>query len=222
MFVEDLMNSEIIPALDSKLSAEYKFTFTGYTDETAASEAALMQAEMSVFKSMNDLLTQSQKSKINEPIGDLPLNSTFWALVEKNYTRGEIREKFLGDKGASKRKELQYILGDNAFLAWQNVILAVENSKDQKQQAAEAAKGQQAQAQQAQAQQAQQSKHEDAKHSREEEKHQMEMEQAKADAAGNAARQTFQESAKQFGATAPSNVNGHVLANPINVLGDKE
>ena len=222
MFVEDLMNSEIIPALDSKLSTEYKFIFTGYTDETAASEAALMQAEMSVFKSMNDLLTQSQKSKINEPIGDLPLNSTFWALVEKNYTRGEIREKFLGDKGASKRKELQYIPGDNAFLAWQNVILAVENSKDQKQQAAEAAKGQQAQAQQAQQLQDKQSQHEDAKHSREEEKHQMEMEQAKADAAGNAARQTFQESAKQFGATAPSNVGGHVVANPINVLGDKE
>ena len=51
---------------------------------------------MTVWKSMNDLLQQSQKDKINEKVADLPMNQAFWALIEKNMTRGEIREKFFG------------------------------------------------------------------------------------------------------------------------------
>jgi hypothetical protein len=221
MYVEDLINGNIIPSLDRDLAQKYKFVFTGYTDETAQTEIAQMQAEMTVWKTMNDLLTQSQRPKLNEPIADLPLNQAFWALVEKNYTRGEIREKFLGDKGASKRKELQYIPGDPAFLNWQQNILAIQNAAEQKAQAAQAQAAQAAQAQ-AEAQSKQmQDKHAEAKHSREEEKHKMEMEQAKANAAANAARQpSLQDIAHEFGATKASNVGGKVIANPINKLED--
>lgn len=220
MFVEDMINSDLMPALDKNLANKYKFVFTGYTDETPQTEIAQMQAEMTVFKSMNDLLIQSQKSKINTPAADLPLNQAFWALVEKNYTRGEIREIFFGDKGASQRRELSYIPGDQAFMAWQQTILAVDNSKDQKAQMEAQQQQQQIEMQGQQQQQQLDQKHAEAKHKREEEKHSMEIENMKSEAAANAVSsgRALKESAKQFGASKAMNVGGKIIANPINKL----
>jgi hypothetical protein len=219
MCVEDMINCDIIPALDRTFADKYKFVFTGYTDETAQTEIAQMQAEMTVYKSMNDLLVQSQKEKIKHAVGDLPMNQAFWALVEKNMTRGEIRETFFGDKGASGRKELQYIPGDQAFLAWQQSLLAIQGTKDQKEQAAQQAQAQQQEAEMKKKDVETKNKHAEAKHGREEEQHQMEMEQAKSDAAANAVRQgSLQENAKTFGASGATNVGGKVMGNPINKM----
>lgn len=224
MFMEDLVNSEILPAIDKEMSNKYKFVFTGYTDETPQTEIAQMQAEMTVWKSMNDLLIQSQKEKIKTPAADLPLNQAFWAIVEKNMTRGEIRETFFGDKGASQRRELQYIPGDPAFMSWQQTILAIDNAK--KQEAAMAA--QQAPEQQAHEMEMklkeQQHGHAEAGHKRDQEKHEMEMEQLKAQAAADVVGHggsALRESAKQFGATKASNLGGTPMANPINKLDDQ-
>ncbi len=220
MFVEDLINGDILPAIDKALAAKYRFVFTGYTDETPQTEIAQMQAEMTVWKSMNDLLVQAQKDKIGTPAADLPMNQAFWALIEKNYTRGEIRETFFGDKDASKRRELMYIPGDQAFMAWQQTLLAIDNAKKQEEQMAQQqmAAQQQATAQAAQAEQ--QHGHAEAKHKREEEKHNMEMEQIKAGAAGNAVRggNPMKNAAKQFGASKADNIDGKLTANPINKL----
>ena len=211
MYVEDMINCDILPALDKDLAEKYKFVFTGYTDETAQSEIAQMQAEMTVYKSMNDLLTQSQKDILDTPGANLPMNQAFWALIEKNYTRGEIREFFFKDKDASKRRELQYIPGDQAFLAWQQSLLAIDNAKLQMQQ--------QAQQQQAEAQQQQvEAQQSQAADQREAEKHKLETEQMKADAAHNAVKHGLRESAKEFGASKATNVGGTVIANPINKL----
>lgn len=220
MFVEDLINSQVIPAIDRTLSEKYKFAFTGYTDETPQTEIALQQAQMTVWKSMNDLLQDSQKPKIKESIADLPLNQAFWALVEKNYTKGEIREKFFGDKDASKRKELAYFPGDQAFLAWSQVLMAVETSKDQKKAMLEQQQQQEA-AMQAQAEEKEMNRrHAEGKHNREEEAHRHEMETAKAEAAANAVKHgnSLVDAAKASGATRATNVGGHVLANPLNKL----
>lgn len=223
MFMEDLVNGEILPAIDKTLAEKYKFIFTGYTDETAQTEIAQMQAEMTVYKSMNDLLIQSQKEKLKTPAGDLPLNQAFWALVEKNYTRGEIREIFFGDKNASKRKELQYIPGDPAFMSWQQTILAIDNAKEQKEQmAAQAGSEQQQQAMEMKLNE-QKHQHAEAGHGRDQEKHEMEMEQLKAQAAAQAVHHgnPLQEAAKQFGASKATNIDGKMTANPINSLNEE-
>ena len=176
---------------------------------------------------MNDLLIQAQKEKINSPVADLPLNQAFWALVEKNMTRGEIRELFFKDKDASKRRELAYIPGDPAFMSWQQTILAIDNSKEQKKQVAEQQQAASQQAEMQAEQQAQQqdmeNKHAEAKHSREQEKHDMEMAQMHANAAANVAKQSnpLRDSAKEFGASKATNVGGKVLANPINKIDEE-
>jgi hypothetical protein len=225
MFFEDLINGEIVPAIDKNLAAKYKFNFTGFTDETPQTEIAQMQAEMTVYKSMNDLLTQAQRSKIKTPAGDLPMNQAFWVLVEKNMTKGEIRETFFGDKGASERRELAYFPADPLFLTWQQNLLAIDNAKVQRKQMADQA-SQQNQATQAESEaEAKQkeldNKHAESKHGREGEKHDMEMEKLHAEAAANAVAaggsgNALQDSAKQFGASKATNAGGTVLANPLN------
>lgn len=221
MFIEDLINSDIIPAIDKNLSDKYKFVFTGMTDETPQTEIAQMQAEMTVYKSMNDLLAQSQRDKMPELVADLPMNQAFWALVEKNYTRGEIREKFFGDKGASTRKELMYIPGDQGFLPWQNLLVTIDNVKKQEAQQAAQAEQMQSEQQMKMAEAQQKHEHAEAAHGRDKEKHDLETEQMKAQAASDAVRHGLKDTAKEFGATKPGNVGGQVIANPINSIGDE-
>jgi hypothetical protein len=135
MFLEDFINCKIIKALDQELHEKYIFKFFGYTDETAQTDVNLRQAQMTTFASMNFLLKNEEMPELQIPlnVADLPLNQTFWNLVERNMTRGEIREIFLGDKGAKDRKELQYIPGDPAFLQWQQMLMQVAQSVGQSQ-----------------------------------------------------------------------------------------
>jgi hypothetical protein len=152
---------------------------------------------MTVNKTMNDLLIAARKPKIKHAIGDLPMNQAFWAVVEKNMTRGEIREEFFKDKGAAKKKELQYIPGDPMFLQWQTFLLQMEQQKQA--QAAQAAQGQaeqqQGQADQQQKQAEQEQKQQEAQHAqdlaekqhaREQEKHEVEMAMVRGQASYNA------------------------------------
>jgi len=46
MFLEDIMNADVLTALDPAIAAKYKFTFTGMTEETPQTEIAQMQAEV--------------------------------------------------------------------------------------------------------------------------------------------------------------------------------
>ena len=217
-FLEDVINRDILPAIDKEYAIKYKFQFEGYTDDTPQTEIALLQAEMTVNKSMNDLLISARKETIKHPVGDLPMNQAFWALVEKNMTRGEIREEFFKDKGASLKKELQYIPADPAFLNWQQMLFQMEQTKKQ-----ESQMNQQMQAQQAQAQaEAAAVKHQkgldEAEHSREQEKHEAEMNQIKGQAAFNAVMhgKSTKDIAQQTGNTKPTNIQGTNVSNPLN------
>ena len=216
MYIEDMINNDILPALDKSLADRYMFKFDGYSDTTPQTEAALLQAEMTIHSSMNDLLRVARKKDFKEKIGDLPMNPQFWAFVEKNYTRGEIREKFLGDKGAAARPELQYIPGDGMFINWQQMLMTIAAQKK----AEESQKEQmEAQAQEQEGQEAIEHKrleHEEASHQREEEKHNMEREERE-NAKAHSVIQGLQENAKKYGASSASHAGGTVLANPINV-----
>jgi hypothetical protein len=218
MFIEDVINRDIIPAVDIEYSKKYKFQFEGYTDETPQTEVALLQAEMTVNKTMNDLLTAARKETIKHPVGDLPMNQAFWALVNQNMTKGEIREEFFGDKDASKKKELQYIPQDPAFLNWQQMLLQLDQMKKQDQQMAEQNQAMQAQAQAEQQAADHQKQLDEATHGREQEKHDAEMAMIRGQAAHNAAKhgQSVGEIAKATGNTSAANIKGTNVKNPLN------
>jgi DNA-binding helix-hairpin-helix protein with protein kinase domain len=147
------------------------------------------------------------------------MNQAFWALVEKNMTKGEIREIFFKDKGASTKKELQYIPGDPAFLNWQQMLLQLDQLKKQEKQMEQQAQAQ-AQAQEAQAQEMERQKAiQDAQHAREQEKHDAEMAQTKGRAAYNAKKHgsKTKETAKNTGNSGASNIGGTNVKNPLNL-----
>lgn len=216
MFFEDVINCDIIPALDPALAEKYKFEFVGYGDETPQTQVAQLQAEMTVHSSMNDLLRAAQKECLDVDGSDLPLNQAFWMLIEKNLTKGEIREKFFGDKGAASKRELQYFPADPAFMGWQQLLLTIDRQKKQDQMMKEQME-QQAQQQELEA------KHAEGEHSREEEKHNMEVEQMKNAGAHAAVGESLKDTAKSVGAASkPLQIGGESVANPINQEGDEE
>jgi len=209
VFIEDMINQDILPMIDKDLAKKYRFQFEGYTDETPQTEVALLQAEMTVHKSMNDLLDAARKERLKHPIGDLPMNNAFWALVEKNLTKGEIREFFFKDKGATERKELQYFPGDPAFMSWQQMLSALEAQK-------KAEKMQQEQMDM----QAKEMEHAEQEQQRQEEAHQAEQsanEIAQAHSAVQAGRESMREQSAKFGANKAQYVDGKPIKNPLNI-----
>lgn len=222
MFFEDLVNNDILPALNEDWAAKYKFVFTGYTDESPQTNVSLLQAEMTVHSSMNDLLRDSYKPLMKDmSVADLPLNQAFWALVEKHMTKGEIREYFFGDEGASKRRELAYFPADPAFMGWQQMLMTIDQQVQQQkamqqQQEAEA----QAQQQQAEAQTQQQqveSRHAEGKHQREQEKHEAEMKEIEARHRDAVKQASLKEIAKKQGLGDKAlEIGGKPVKNPIN------
>ena len=226
MMIEDLINLDIIPALDKSLADKYMFKFVGYTDETPQTNIALKQSEMSVHASMNDLLRDAKKEKIDHPIGDMPLNQAFYGMCNQLLTKGEMRALFLGDKDAMSRPELAYIAGDPSFMAFSQLLMTSKRMQKQDKQQEEQMKQQQdAQAQQAQAQQAQQSHDQEMdhkSHSLDQEKHEAEMREVQARhaalASGN--HPSLKDTAKEFGAASkPIETQGGPIANPLNTLG---
>jgi hypothetical protein len=213
MYFEDFINCDIFPAIDKKLAEKYVFKFVGYTDETPQTQVSLLQAEMTVHSSMNDLLRATDKPKIDHPIADLPLNESFWGLVEKNLTKGEIREIFLGDKDATKRAELQYISADPAFMSWQQMLLTLKQQAKQEEMM-------QAQAEQQQQQVEHQQEMERSEHDREQEKHELEQAEAHSRHAHNivsGGQKSWQEAGKEFGVgSKPAIIDGTPTQNPIN------
>lgn len=217
MFFEDMVNNDIIPAIDIEMAKKYKFEFIGYSDETPQTQVAQLQAEMTVHSSLNDVLRAAQKEPLKLPGCDLPLNQAFWALMEKNMTRGEIREHFFGDKDASKKRELQYIPADPAHIAWQQLLLTVDRQKKQ-----DAVMEQQMQ-QQEQIQQ-QQMEYANAAHSREQQQHDAMLEDRDRSTAHHAVagRKELKETAKDVGAASKAiNIEGQNMPNPINAVDDE-
>ena len=148
MYFEDFVNNDIIPLIDPQYAVDYEFKFVGVDDETPQTKIALQQAEMTVHASLNDLLSEAGKTVYEDIAANLPLNAQFWELVEKNYTRGEIREKFFGEKGAKDRPELQYIPSDPGFANWQQMLFQIAAQKQQQKEIAKQEKAQQDQMQQ--------------------------------------------------------------------------
>jgi len=206
MMFEDLINCDILPAFDKEIAKHFEFKFTGYDDESPQTHIAQLQAEMTVHSTMNDLLKAAGKDTMKHPVADLPLNETFWQLVEKNMTRGEIRKIFFGDEAAMGKRELAYLPGDPMFMGWQQLLMTIDRARQQDKMAYQQTQQQQALA--------------EGQHGREQEAHDMQMREMHArhaHAAVTGGAPTLKDDAKEFGAgSQPMNIDGQVVANPIN------
>ena len=199
MMFEDLINKSVLPAIDPEFGRKYEFKFVGYTDETPQTNVSLLQAEMTVHSSMNDLLKKSEKPTVDHPIFDVPLNSTFWEIADKLMTKAEQREFFLKDKSAMSKRELAYIPGDPGFMGWQQLLMTMDSSREQMRQQKEQMKIEQEQA--------------EKQDSREQEQHDAQMNDIK----DNNAQKSIKQTAKEYGlGNKPLEIGGKPVKNPIN------
>jgi hypothetical protein len=133
-FFEDLVNHDLLKEISPVLAEKYLFKFIGLQSETRQQEITRLQAEMAVHCTFNDLLRQVKKDPIGKDAGgDIPLNTLWWGLVQQCLTIGEIREKFFGDSGASKKQEFAYI-PSQMFLAWNQQLQQQKMQQEQAQQ----------------------------------------------------------------------------------------
>ena len=217
MLFEDMMNGGILPAIDPEIAKHFEFKFTGIDDESPQTNIALQQAQMTVFSTMNDLLRGEGKEPIKHDVANLPLNQSFWSLVEKNMTRGEIRATFFGDKAAAKKRELAYIPADPAFMGWQQLLLTIDRSRKQDEQLKQQQAQQEQQAQQQQQAQQHDQQMEVGQHNREQEMHDLQVDDHKNRQAHAAVNPSLKDTAKEFGAGSKAlHIEGQNTANPIN------
>lgn len=215
MMFEDMINQKIIPIISADLAAKYEFKFTGIDEDSPQTQIAQLQAEMTVHSSMNDLLRAAGKTTMKHEVADLPLNQTFWNLIEKNYTKAEIRSIFFGDKNAMGRRELAYFPADPMFLQHQQLLISLDRAKKQDAQQADMMEQQQQQ-------QAHEQKLAEGEHQREQEQHDATMGQNDARQAQAVVQQrSFKDIGKDVGlGSEAAHVGGQSVANPINTLGD--
>jgi hypothetical protein len=144
-FFEDLVNHDILPEISPDLANKYMFKFIGLQSETKQQEITRLQAEMSVHASLNDLRRQVKKEPLDKSTAaEIPLNALWWNTAKELLTVGELRELLLGDEGASKRPELQYIPSPT-YLGYQQFLMSKDQAAQQQQQMEEQQKAQETQ-----------------------------------------------------------------------------
>lgn len=145
-FVEDIVNHDLLPEIDKEASKKYMFKFVGLEIESKQQEVARLQAEATVHASLNDILQQVNKPPLAKDLAaDVPLNGAWITLLKSLRTVGELREELLGDVGASKRPELQYI-PDPLYIQYQQMLSMKDQQAQQAQQQADQAEQERVQA----------------------------------------------------------------------------
>lgn len=107
--IYDLVN-EIVYENFPEAEKLCRISYVGVGEDTRDTVINRHQQEMNTTATLSSLWADSEK---DEPVpfgGDVPLSPIFHAHVISKIKYGEFREYFLGDKGASKRPEYDFII----------------------------------------------------------------------------------------------------------------
>jgi len=107
VFIENLINENILPRYNKELSQKYQFCFVGLDAESKLEEANRQTVEANLHASINDLRKDVQKDKILG--GDIPLNANYVTTLMRTHTIGEIRAKILGYEDDLSNPKYDYI-----------------------------------------------------------------------------------------------------------------
>jgi hypothetical protein len=150
--IEDYINSDLLPLIDPELSKVCKVQLIGLDVDTEEKESIRLQQDGPLHLTFDEILQKVEKDPIgNEFCGTLPLNPTVMQYIEKYKTFGQILERFMGVKDASKDPSLQFY--QNPFYFNWLQLQAQQQAQAQQQQAQQQAQAQQQDPSQAQAQQ---------------------------------------------------------------------
>ena len=107
VWIETIINEDIIPNVDEILSEKYKFEFVGLEAESKAEELERHQAEIAVRATLNDIRDEAGLDPILA--GEVVGNEAWLTLMMQTHTIGQIREYLFGYAGDSENPKFDYI-----------------------------------------------------------------------------------------------------------------
>lgn len=120
--IEDFLNERLLPKINPEWANIFQIRLEGLDADSPEKEATLLSQAASLYFTFNDILDKVEKPRV--PIGgDFPMNAAYLQILEKYFTMGEILEAFEPEryKGASKRPELQFYIGNPAWFQLQQL-----------------------------------------------------------------------------------------------------
>jgi hypothetical protein len=118
--IEDFISDYLLPLIDPEFGHKCRFCFVGLTADTAEKESTRLKEDTD-FLTYNTIMERLESKKIDKEFGgDFPFNPQWQQIIEKYLTFGQIREKFFGDKDASKKPELDFYQ-NQAWFTWQGI-----------------------------------------------------------------------------------------------------
>lgn len=119
--IESIINEEILPNWRPEYAQKYKFVFVGIDAETRQEEIARLQSEVQLHTTIGEVRNEAALPPL-EYGSQLILNPLYLDVIQRNMTKGEFMERFIGVEGASQRPDLQYI-PDPMWFQWQQNML---------------------------------------------------------------------------------------------------
>lgn len=109
-FLEAVINDDIMPLIDRELAKKCRLVLWGLDAQTTDQEDAELTRAISLDGSLNDVLTKKEKQTLPRELGaGVPLNPQWHQLMQSYVPVGLIREKLLGDQGASGDPRYAYV-----------------------------------------------------------------------------------------------------------------
>lgn len=132
--LEDHLNADILPLIDTELAKHVKLRLMGLDADTEEKESVRIQQDMSLHMTFDEILAKVEKSPLGRSkTGSLPLNPTVAQNIEKYMTFGQILEEFMGVEGASTNPELQWYQNPMWF-QWTQMQMEMQQAQQQAQQ----------------------------------------------------------------------------------------
>lgn len=108
--LESFFNDEILPLIDARLARKCRLVLWGLDAQTTDQEDAELTRSISLDGSLNDVLTKKEKQTLPRDLGaGIPLNPQWHQLMQSYVSVGTIREKLLGEEGASRDPRYAYV-----------------------------------------------------------------------------------------------------------------
>jgi hypothetical protein len=106
---EDFINAELFPLIDPELSKICRVQLFGLDADTPEKEIVNIQQNSQVWMHYNNILERVEQPLLDKRwCSEIPLNPVFKGYADCYLTVGEIMEKFMGVKDASKDPNFAY------------------------------------------------------------------------------------------------------------------
>lgn len=106
--LEQILNEDILPAWNKEYADRYQLCFVGLDAETRTEEIQRLQNEVQLHTTLDEVRKQADLGPM-EVGGGLILNALLLQTLQANMYKGDFMEKFMGEKGAAGRPDLQYV-----------------------------------------------------------------------------------------------------------------